>query len=93
MLHPPETDLKKTRCYQEVFHEGELVGEARGEARGELSMVLRLLRRRLGGLDGARREQIARLASTKLGELGEALLDFTRVEDLDAWLRGHAGGD
>ena len=99
MLHLPETDLKKTRFYQEVFREGEEVGAQRGHQQGvqqgELFMVLRLLKRRLGSLTAGQERQVEHLSADDLGTLGEALLDFTRASDLDTWLRGqrsnHAG--
>jgi len=87
MLHLPETDLKQTRFYQEVFREGEAVGEKRGEKRGELSLVLRQLNRRLGGLTSEQQRQVEALGSNALGALGEALLDFSSVADLEVWLQ------
>lgn len=80
MLHLPETDLKKSRFYQEVFSEG-------GEE-AERKLVMRLLKRRLGRLTDEQESRIQGLASTELGELGEALLEFRAGADLDAWLQG-----
>jgi predicted transposase/invertase (TIGR01784 family) len=81
MLHLPISDVKKTRFYQEVF------GEGREE--GQLELVLRLLTRRCGALTPSHLEKIRAIDSEQLGALGEALLDFGSVEDLDAWLREH----
>lgn len=81
MLHLPISDVKKTRFYQEVF------GEGREE--GQLELVLRLLTRRCGALTPPQLEKIRALDSEQLGALGDALLDFGSVEDLDAWLREH----
>lgn len=83
MLHLPETDLKKTRFYQEAFGEGE-------EA-GELALVLRQLKRRLGGLTARQQGQIEQLPGEDLGALGEALLDFVSAADLDDWLQVRRG--
>jgi predicted transposase YdaD len=100
MLHLPETDLKKTRFYQEVYREGEEAGEKRGERRGErrglvlgqLALVMRLLHRRVGELTAEQRAQVERLSADELVALGEALLDFTRTEELERWLRGSKNG-
>ena len=83
MLHLPETDLKKTRSYQEAYGEGE---EA-GAKKGELAIILRQLGSRLGSLTTQQQRQIERLSAADLGTLGEALLDFADAEDLDGWLR------
>ena len=100
MLHLPETDLKKTRFYQEAYGEGKDIGEQlgeqrgeqRGERKGEMAMVLRLLNRRLGGLTGEQQGQIERLSVDDLDALGEALLDFRGAADLNSWLLRHRGG-
>ncbi|QVL49328.1 MAG: DUF4351 domain-containing protein [Thiocapsa sp.] len=54
-----------------------------------IDLVLRLLTRRCGALTQPRLEKIQVLDSTQLGTLGEALLDFGSVADLDACLREH----
>ena len=82
MLHLPETDLKKTRFYQDVFREG----RQEGRQEGERALVLRQLRRRLGGLTPERERQIGALPPEAVEALGEALLDFTGTGDLDVWL-------
>ena len=51
-------------------------------------MVLRLLTRRLGGVDPLLQERIQRLSLAQLEDLGEALLDFGRAADLAVWLDG-----
>jgi predicted transposase/invertase (TIGR01784 family) len=85
MLHLPVTDVKKTRSYQEAFGEGR--EEGREEARREL--VLRLLARRCGTLLPPHLEKIRALDGEQLGALGDALLDFGSIEDLDTWLMDH----
>jgi predicted transposase YdaD len=84
MLHLPESDLKKTRFYQEVFGEGRQEGHQR-----QVRLVMRLLIRRLGTVAEAHQEQVAALSFDDLGALGEALLDFNAAEDLTAWLESH----
>lgn len=56
---------------------------ARQEAR---MLILRLLTRRLNNLPDSMRSQIEGLALSQLESLGEALLDFSNLSDLEAWL-------
>jgi len=67
-------NLQQTRVYQEAKED---------EAR---SLVLRLLVRRVGELPSAVRLQVESLALPELEALGEALLDFSAIADLEAWL-------
>ncbi|MFK0731653.1 MAG: DUF4351 domain-containing protein [Gloeotrichia echinulata GP01] len=53
-----------------------------------LSLVTRLLNRRLGNIDDTLLEQVRSLKIEELEALGEALLDFTSVADLTNWLSG-----
>ena len=102
MLGLTHTDLKQSRFYQEVFQEGQKEGLEKGMEKGlekglekgretgrreeSLSMVLRLLRRRLGVLPSVQEEQIRRLSLTQAETLAEELLDFQALGDLAAWL-------
>lgn len=52
-----------------------------------VSLVVRLLNRRCGSLTPQLRERIEALSTPQLEDLGEALLDFAGVADLEAWLR------
>ncbi len=63
-------------------------GIEQGIERGERSLVLRLLRRRVGELPAPVQSQIDTLPTPQLELLGEALLDFTSLSDLEAWLAG-----
>ena len=73
--------LKETRVYREIKEEGREEGELR-----ERSLILRLLQRRVGELPQQVRERVENLCLEQLENLGEALLDFTSVADLQAWL-------
>ncbi len=64
-------------------------GEQRGLALGEQRLVTRLLNRRFGKIDSLSIERIRRLSVEQLESLGEALLDFATVSDLEAWLNQH----
>jgi predicted transposase YdaD len=72
------TDIKQTRVYQEARQEGRQV---------EASLMLkRLLSKRFGKLNDRRLEAINNLSLEQLEDLGEALLDFTDIAELDTWL-------
>jgi hypothetical protein len=49
-------------------------------------LILRQLLRRVGQVTPERRSQIQSLSLTQLEALGEALLDFTKSDDLDEFL-------
>jgi predicted transposase YdaD len=70
--------LKETRVYREIKEEG--------REEGEKLLVFRLLNRRVGELPHQVRSQVESLSLEQLENLGEALLDFTSMADLDAWL-------
>lgn len=52
-------------------------------------LISRLLKRRFGDIDGSLIEQVRNLSAEQLENLGEALLDFSEVADLVAWLGQH----
>jgi len=62
----------------------------KGRLQGQQQIVCRQLRKRLGSLDSASEARASALSSRRLEQLSEALLDFTAVADLDAWLRYRA---
>jgi len=70
-------NLQETRVYQEAKAE---------EAR---SLVLRQLTRRVGELPEALRSPLDSLSLEQLEALGEALLDFSTIADLQHWLQTH----
>jgi len=63
-----------------------------GIERGERSLVLRLLTRRVGELPEALRSPLDSLSLEQLEALGEALLDFSMIADLEHWLQTHQEG-
>ncbi|BCL34425.1 Rpn family recombination-promoting nuclease/putative transposase [Nostoc sp. MS1] len=70
--------IKQTRVYREIKEEG------REEA--TLNLVIRLLTKRFGELSEETRSLISGLPLPVLEDLSEALLDFTSLADLQAWL-------
>ncbi|BAZ31855.1 hypothetical protein NIES4074_43280 [Cylindrospermum sp. NIES-4074] len=67
--------------------EGREAGWEAGREAGERSIVLRLLNRRLGAVPDEFLSQIQVLSLAQLEDLGEALLDFSTVADLEAWFQ------
>ena len=81
--------LKETRVYREIKEEGREEGRQQGREQGREAManaVSRQLIKRFGELSGEIRLQISALSFPVLEDLSEALLDFTNVADLRAWL-------
>jgi Domain of unknown function (DUF4351) len=56
---------------------------------GERALILRLLTRRIGELTPDMLQHIQGLSLAQIEALGEALLNFTGMEDLVGWLRGN----
>ena len=52
----------------------------------EKRLIIRLLNRRIGEIDSLLIQKVQELTVEKLEELGEALLNFTSVTDLETWL-------
>ena len=52
---------------------------------GKQDLILRLLNRRIGGIDASLIERVRGLPIEQLEALGEALLDFSDVADLESW--------
>jgi len=71
------------------MREGIQQGLQQGKHEEALTLVLRLLQRRVGPLDTVYEEQIRRLSLEALEDLSEALLDFTQVADVATWLQTH----
>jgi predicted transposase/invertase (TIGR01784 family) len=75
-------ELSQTRVYREAEQEGNVKGRQE-EAQG---LILRLLKRRVGNISIDLEARIKTLPLAQLEELGEALLDFSQMTDLVAWL-------
>jgi predicted transposase/invertase (TIGR01784 family) len=83
-------ELQQTRVYQEARaegrNEGETIGLERGRTEGEQALVLKLLTRKLGKIDAEIQAQVNSLMIDQVESLGEALLDFTSMADLERFL-------
>jgi predicted transposase/invertase (TIGR01784 family) len=76
------SDIKQTRVYQEAKQEG----RQEGCQEGEIRLLIRQLSRRFGKISDRRIQLINSLTLEQLDDLGEALLDFSELADLDNWL-------
>jgi len=93
MLDLKEADSSQTLYYQEVLQIGKQEGRQEGRQemlRQEIALILRLLTRRCGKLTIAKQEEVRSLPIDVLESLGEALLDFRGVNDLEVWLNKNA---
>ncbi|MBC1193782.1 DUF4351 domain-containing protein [Microcystis aeruginosa BLCCF158] len=70
--------MKESVIYQEIKEEG--------RQEGAVNLLLRQLNRRIGEISAELSTNIQSLYLEKLENLGEALLDFQSVEDLEQWL-------
>ncbi|WP_156331700.1 DUF4351 domain-containing protein [Planktothricoides sp. SR001] len=94
MLDLREADVTKTRFYQEVIQigrqEGRQEGEQLGQQLGEANLIVRQISRRFGALTPEQVSQIRSLSIPQLESLGEALLDFQSLGELDSWLQANS---
>jgi hypothetical protein len=93
-----ELIMQLSPLFLEKIQAAELVGEQRGEQRGEVkgktqgrveearSLVIRLLTRKLGNVSPTLLAKIEALPLERLELLGEDLLDFTSIANLEQWL-------
>lgn len=72
---------------QQGLEKGLQQGLQQGRYEGQISLTLRQLRRRLGEVSDELEERVKVLSSEQLEELGESLLDFNALADLENWLR------
>jgi len=70
--------MKESVIYQDILQKGNKQGEER--------VILLLLNRRFKAIDESLIERVRGLSTEQLENLAEALLDFTAVADLEAWL-------
>jgi predicted transposase/invertase (TIGR01784 family) len=87
MLNLKDADITQTRFYQEVLEIGEKKGLQQGVQQGEANLTIRLLKRRCGNLTAIQEQKVRSLSISQLESLGEALLDFQNMSDLENWLQ------
>jgi predicted transposase YdaD len=84
--------LRESPWYQEILKEGlekgNELGHQKGRQEGEANLVSRQLKRRFGPLSSDQQARVQGLPVEQLEALGEALLDFTDMADLERFLAG-----
>ncbi len=78
--------MRESTMYQFILGEGRAEGLEQGRTVGERALVFKQLTRKLGILSPSLTAKVNALSLEELEGLGEALLDFTRIEDLETWL-------
>ncbi|GAB4193197.1 MAG: DUF4351 domain-containing protein [Coleofasciculaceae cyanobacterium] len=81
-----EEIMRESVIYQSIWQEAEQKGERKGRQEEALMLAMRLLRRRFGELETRIVAKVQELSREQLEELTEDLLDFSELEDLEAWL-------
>jgi len=81
-----------TSWQREGMMQGKAQGIEQGKAQGKEMLVVRLLRRRCGSVSADVTARLSSLSAEQLDDLGEALLDFGAVSDLEAWFARQPGG-
>nr|WP_236107087.1 DUF4351 domain-containing protein [Cylindrospermopsis raciborskii] len=95
MMRWDMTVLRESPWYNEILkeglqkglQEGELRGEQRGRQEGQRKIILLLLNHKFDGIESPVVERINRLSLEQLEAMGESLLDFRQISDLEAWLK------
>ena len=85
-----ELVMRLEPLYQRDREQAKQQGREEGREEGEQRLVLRLLLRRIGEIDSSLIERVRGLSIEQLEGLAEALLDFSSVADLEAWLNQQA---
>jgi len=71
-------DLRQTKVYQEAKQEG----RQEGEQRGKREILQRLLTRKFGSVPDDLNTKLAQLSLDQLGEIAEAIIDISSLEEL-----------
>ena len=89
-LSPKEAEkmLEITTSWHEKGRiEGRREGRQEGRQEGQAELVLRLISKKIGFLSGEITEKVRSLDIDSLNDLGEAVLDFTSMNELEKWLK------
>jgi predicted transposase/invertase (TIGR01784 family) len=82
--------MRESVTYQDILAEGEVKGKTQGLAEGRVGeariLIIRLLTRKLGNISPKLLAKIEALPLERVESLGEDLLDFTSIANLEQWL-------
>ncbi|OCQ99536.1 hypothetical protein BCD64_10805 [Nostoc sp. MBR 210] len=85
-----ELIMRLEPLYQRDREQAKQEGRQEGRQEEGQGLILRQLNRRFGEIEALLIEQIRSLSIEQLENLGEALLDFSSVNDLETWLNQHS---
>lgn len=81
--------MRESVTYQDILAEGEVKGKTQGLAEGRVgearALVIRQLTRKLGNVSPKLLAKIEALPLDRVESLGEDLLDFTSIANLEQW--------
>ncbi len=78
-----EETMRESVIYQDIFKKG----EEKGKQEGERQLLCRLLEKRFGRIPSPLLALLQQLGKEDLESLGEKLFDFSRLEEVEDWLR------
>ncbi|NJM75140.1 MAG: Rpn family recombination-promoting nuclease/putative transposase [Acaryochloridaceae cyanobacterium RU_4_10] len=78
--------MRESVIYQDILAEGRAEGRTEGRVAEGRALILRQLNRRVGALPMDLQVRLEGLSLEQLENLGEALLDFAALADLQQWL-------
>jgi predicted transposase/invertase (TIGR01784 family) len=80
-------DLRQTKVYQEAKQEGRQEGRQEGEQRGKImalrEILYRQIARKFGRVPDDLNTKLAQLSLDQLGEIAEAIIDLSSLEELE----------
>jgi predicted transposase/invertase (TIGR01784 family) len=79
-------NMRESATYQDILAEGEVKGKTQGRIEEAKGLVIRLLTRKLGNVSPNLLAKIEALPLERVESLGEDLLDFTSIANLEQWL-------
>ncbi|KAB8331523.1 DUF4351 domain-containing protein [Scytonema tolypothrichoides VB-61278] len=89
--NPEEDDRELVMRLASLYQQDREQAIQEGNKQGEQRLIIRQLNRRFGEIDLSLIERVRELSIEQLEALGEALLDFSALTDLEAWLRQQEG--
>jgi predicted transposase/invertase (TIGR01784 family) len=78
--------MRESVIYQDILAEGEIKSEGKWRIEEARGLVIRLLTRKLGNVSPSLLAKIEALPLERVESLGEDLLDFTSIANLEQWL-------
>lgn len=78
--------MRESVIYQDILEEGEIKSEGKWRFEEAKGLIIRLLTRKFGNVSPTLLAKIEALPLERVELLGEDLLDFTAIADLEQWL-------